>query len=272
MAWLQSDSKLRNHQKVEAAAEDLGISKIEFIGHLHLMWWWVIEYKEKGLVTPYGNIKDDEKELAIAKLLAKGAEWDKDPITFYNTLVKYAWIDVLDNGDVEIHDWNELSGKYSIRKEQAKERQRKFRAKQKAKDEFYNPKQIDMEAEVWDNEVEIVESVSTTNKSDTATLNQRLFASLTRTIRGNWDNMPSNERGRYNQAVGQLAEINADPEEIPVRYKHYVMKYGSTPTPQALVNNWGDLAKQPIQLSKDELSKLNKKAREGGSLDAWANE
>ena len=102
--------------------------------------------------------------------------------------------------------------------------------------------------------------------------NQRLFASLTRTIRGNWDNMPSNERGRYNQAVGQLAEINADPEEIPVRYKHYVMKYGSTPTPQALVNNWGDLAKQPIQLSKDELSKLNKKAREGGSLDAWANE
>ena len=49
MAWLQSDSKLRNHQKVEAAAEDLGISKIEFIGHLHLMWWWVIEYKEKGL-------------------------------------------------------------------------------------------------------------------------------------------------------------------------------------------------------------------------------
>ena len=99
-----------------------------------------------------------------------------------------------------------------------------------------------------------------------------MFASLTRTIRGNWDNMPSNERGRYNQAVSQLAEINADPEEIPVRYKHYVMKYGSTPTPQALVNNWGDLAKQPIQLSKDELSKLNKSAREGASLDDWANE
>ena len=137
MAWLQSDSKLRNHQKVEAAAENLGISKIEFIGHLHLMWWWVIEYKEKGLVTPYGNIEDTEKELAIAKLLAKGAEWEEDPLTFYKTLVKYAWIDVLDNGDIEIHDWNELSGKYSIRKEQAKERQRKFRSKQKSNDEFY---------------------------------------------------------------------------------------------------------------------------------------
>jgi len=129
-----------------------------------------------------------------------------------------------------------------------------------------------MEAEVWDGKAEIVESVSTIDRGEGATLNQRLFSSLTRTIRGGWDDMPQNERGRYNQAVGQLAEINADPEEIPVRYKHYVMKYGSTPTPQALVNNWGDLAKQPVKLSNDELSKLNKKAREGGSLDSWANE
>jgi len=225
------------------------------------------------------RIKEEEKELAIAKLLAKGAEWEKDSLTFYNTLVKYAWIDVLDNGDIEIHDWNELSGKYSIRKEQAKERQRKFRSKQKANDEFYNAKQIDMEAEVWDSSVvtvestdqQIVENVATVVKTKEATLHQRLFASLTRTIRGNWDDMPRNERGRYNEAVGQLSDINADPEDIPIRYKHYVMKYGSTPTPQALVNNWGDLAKQPVKLSNDELGKLNKKAREGASLDDWAN-
>ena len=131
---------------------------------------------------------------------------------------------------------------------------------------------MDMEAEVWDGKTEIAEVVSENTKTSEATLSQRIFSSLTRTIRGGWDDMPQNERGRYNQATSQLVEINADPEQIPIRYKHYVMKYGSTPTPQALVNNWGDLAKQPIQLSKDELSKLNKKAREGGSLDAWANE
>ena len=272
MAWLQSDSRLRNHHKVEASAEDLGISKVQFIGHLHLLWWWVIEYKEKGVISPYGKVDESEKELHIAKLIAKGAEWTGEATDFYEVLVRYAWIDVLDNGDVEIHDWNELSGKYSIKKEQTRERQRKYRARQKAKDEFYNPKQMDMEAEVWDGKTEIAEVVSENTKTSEATLSQRIFSSLTRTIRGGWDDMPQNERGRYNQATSQLVEINADPEQIPIRYKHYVMKYGSTPTPQALVNNWGDLARQPIQLSKDELNKLNKSQREGASLDDWANE
>lgn len=274
MAWLQSDSKLRNHFKLEASAEDLGITKVQFIGHLHLLWWWVIEYKEKGVISPYGLIDETDKESHIAKLLARGAEWEGDVKEFFEVLVQYKWIDVLDNGDVQIHDWNELSGKYSIKKEQGRERARRFRERKKAKeqDEFYNPKQMDMEAEVWDGKTEIVETISETNTSSEATKHQRLFASLTRTIRGNWDDMPKNERGRYNDAVGQLAEINADPEQIPIRFKHYVLKYGSTPTPQALVNNWGDLARQPIQLSKDELGKLNKSAREGASLDDWANE
>lgn len=281
MAWLQSESKLREHPKVQAASADLEISKVQFIGHLHLLWWWVIEYKEKGIIAPYGQIDEKERTKAIANLIARAAEWEGDVLEFYQILVKHAWIDVLENGNVEIHDWNELSGKYSIKKEQAKERQRKFRAKQKSKDEFYNPKQMDMEAEVWDGDVDIIrtdgvqETVSEKNVSEEANLNKRLFASLTSTIRGSWNDMTDNERGKYNHAVGQLAAINADPQEIPVRYKHYVMKYGKTPTPQALLNNWGDLAKQPINLSQKELEKINQQSRQIAqeeSLNDWMNE
>ena len=87
MAWLQSDSRLRNHHKVEASAEDLGISKVQFIGHLHLLWWWVIEYKEKGIISPYGQVDESEKEFHISRLIAKGASGQEKLLTFTKYLL-----------------------------------------------------------------------------------------------------------------------------------------------------------------------------------------
>ena len=43
MAWIKSDQSLANHPKLILLARALGISKVEALGHLHLLWYWVLE-------------------------------------------------------------------------------------------------------------------------------------------------------------------------------------------------------------------------------------
>jgi len=274
MAWLQSETKLRNHPKLQVTAQELGITKVEMLGHLHLFWYWVLEYNENGNLKVLGDTEELQKQF-LANAIAEGAEWKGDPIQLFDVLVKNKWIDCI-GGQYRIHDWNDLSGKYAIQKEQAKERQKRYRERIKAKedkDEFFNPNQMDRETEVWD-EKTVVTDLEPTNKVE-ATLSQTIFAALTRTIRGNYKNMTEHERGRYNAATAQLVSINANPADIEIRYNHYIQAYGRKPTPSALVSHWGDLASQPINLSSREREKLTSqkiKAMEQQDLDDWANQ
>ncbi len=270
MAWLQSETKLRSHPKLKITAQQLGITKVEMIGYLHLFWYWILEYHEDGNLKTYGNTDDDKKQF-LAEVISEGAEWTGEPMVFFDALLDNCWIDE-ENGRYTIHDWNDLSGKYAIQKEQTRLRQAKHRAKNKKKidDEFYNPSQIDTQAEVWDGDIEIIDPEPSTQNNTS----QTIFAALTRTIRGNWDNMTENERGRYNAATAQLVAVNATPEDIEVRYNHYIQAYGRKPTPSALVSHWGDLASQPINLSNKDREKLTTakiKQMEAQDLKEWAD-
>ena len=42
MAWIKSDQSLANHPKLILLARELQISKVEALGHLHLLWYWVL--------------------------------------------------------------------------------------------------------------------------------------------------------------------------------------------------------------------------------------
>jgi len=270
MAWLQSESKLRSHPKLQITATELGITKVEMIGHLHLFWYWILEYHEDGNLKTYGNSIEDKRKF-LAEAVSEGAEWTGDPIKFFDTLVKYAWIDEKDE-QFSVHDWNDLSGKYAIQKEQTRQRAKKFRDKKKNGD-FYNPKQMDMEAEVWDQPTKVIEPVKTDAKE--ATLSQAIFSVLTQTIRGSYKDMTDNERARYNAATQQLVQINANPDDIPIRYSHYIQSYGRKPTPHALVTHWGDLADKPINLSskeREKLTTLKLEEMKNQDLQQWATE
>lgn len=273
MAWLQSETKLRNHPKLQVTAQELGITKVEMLGHLHLFWYWVLEYNENGNLKVLGDTEELQKQF-LANAIAEGAEWKGDPIQLFDVLVKNKWIDCI-GGQYRIHDWNDLSGKYAIQKEQAKERQKRYRERIKAKedkDEFFNPNQMDRETEVWDEKTQVTDLAPADRVE--SSLSQTIFAALTRTIRGNWKNMTENERGRYNAATAQLVSINANPADIEIRFNHYIQAYGRKPTPSALVSHWGDLATQPINLSPKEREKLTSqkiKAMEQQDLDDWAN-
>ena len=83
MAWLQSETKLRSHPKLKITAQQLGITKVEMIGYLHLFWYWILEYHEDGNLKTYGNTDDDKKQF-LAEVISEGAEWTGEPMVFFD--------------------------------------------------------------------------------------------------------------------------------------------------------------------------------------------
>ena len=102
MAWIKSDQSLANHPKLILLARELGISKVEALGHLHLLWYWVLEYADDG-------------ELKYLDLIPDACEWSGNPQIFLDALVKYNFIDTTYDPEdsyteYHVHDWLDYSG------------------------------------------------------------------------------------------------------------------------------------------------------------------
>lgn len=123
MPWIQSHSVLRNHKKVREAARELGISRVQLIGHLHLLWHSVIDLCEDGDISCW-SIED----------ISFYAEWQKDPSLFFNAC-KDRFIDVKGrkNSVKIVHDWLEYSWTYLERKYHTSNPQRLEKIKEKYK-------------------------------------------------------------------------------------------------------------------------------------------
>lgn len=104
MAWIQSDQTLRDHPKVKRAARLLEIPRPQMLGHLHLLWWWAVDYAPDGDLTDY-----DPDEIADA------AMWDGDPEAFVGALIDCgrSGPGLLDaaGGVLAIHDWDDHAGR-----------------------------------------------------------------------------------------------------------------------------------------------------------------
>lgn len=105
MPWLKSHSELRNHPKVAKAARLLGVSMPQVIGHLHMLWWWAMDY------APSGNLSD-----FVAEDIAIGAGWEGDPEVFLDALLesgmgsKSGFLERTPEG-LAIHDWDDHGGR-----------------------------------------------------------------------------------------------------------------------------------------------------------------
>jgi hypothetical protein len=111
MAWLESHQELARHPKMRRFARVAGISIPTAIGHMHLLWWWAMDYAQNGDITRYTS--DD---------IADAVFWEGEPDALFKALVDSGFLDSLD-GSTVIHDWQEYAGK---RLEQmAKDRDRK---------------------------------------------------------------------------------------------------------------------------------------------------
>ena len=123
MAYTESHQSLARHPKTLRLMRRLGTSRAETIGHLHMFWWWCLDYAPDGDLTSFDN-----EELATA------AEWEGDADTFANAMIDAGFVDD-DDALRYVHDWQEYGGKLLRRKESNKERMRETRAAYKPRSE-----------------------------------------------------------------------------------------------------------------------------------------
>jgi hypothetical protein len=97
MAWIESHQTLLNHPKLLMVCQTLGVDRPTMIGHLHILWWWCIDYAIDG-----------ELHFTNAQI-SQGAGWTQDADLFVNALVEARFID-RDQSGLRIHDWLDFCG------------------------------------------------------------------------------------------------------------------------------------------------------------------
>jgi len=264
MAWIKSDQSLANHPKLILLARELGITKVKALGHLHLLWYWVLEYADDG-------------ELKYLDLLPDACEWEDDPQKFIEALIKYEFIDQIGEKYV-IHDWLDYSGAFyekklynRIKKQESRE---KIQEKQEHLDNltsFDNDlTKVDgqglREDKIREDKIRVEESISGLATQDEVSSNRDLvFETLAEVCGYDWKGvMTKDERGRLNKAVKQLKDIDATPEDIQLRAKNFVMAYGFHPQPQSITSMWTKLQTNQLKLTKNQLEQLQKNALQEG--------
>jgi hypothetical protein len=135
MAYTESHQSLARHPKTLRLMRRLGTSRAETIGHLHLFWWWCLDYAPDGDLTPFDN-----EEIAIA------AEWEGDADIYASAMISAGFIDD-DDAVRSVHDWPDYGGKLLARKESNKNRMRETRAAYKSSTETHGSSDVSARAD-----------------------------------------------------------------------------------------------------------------------------
>lgn len=120
MAWIKSSQELARHPKVKKLARILGINVPQAIGHLHLLWWWALDFAQDGDLSSY-----EPEDIAEA------AGWEGDAAEFVKALVDakgpsgHGFLD--DDDGLRVHDWEEYAGALLVRRKKNAEYKRASR-------------------------------------------------------------------------------------------------------------------------------------------------
>jgi hypothetical protein len=264
MAWIKSDQSLANHPKLILLARELGITKVKALGHLHLLWYWVLEYADDG-------------ELKYLDLLPDACEWEDDPQKFIEALIKYEFIDQIGEKYV-IHDWLDYSGAFYEKKLYNRIKKQESREKiQERQEHLDNLTSFDNDLTKVDGQtlredkIRVDKIREDKNNSGLATQDgvssnrDMIFETIAEVCGYDWKGvMTKDERGRLNKAVKQLKDIGATPEDIQLRAKNFVLAYGFHPQPQSITSMWTKLKSEQPKLTKKELEQVKKQAVQQG--------
>lgn len=125
MAWIESHQTLGRHPKVEKLAKILKIHKAQAIGHLHLLWWWCLDYAQDGSLISLTNSD-----------IADAAGWTKQPDLFIEAMLtcgvtRDGFLERSGSGFV-IHDWHQYAGRLIEKRRVDYERLKRFRGATKS--------------------------------------------------------------------------------------------------------------------------------------------
>ena|SRR3990167_2404249 len=98
MAWIESHQTLRDHPKTLSVMDTLGISRPAAVGHLHLFWWWCMDYAEQGDLSRYTPAQID-----------RAAEWTGKAGKFTEAMIDAGFFN-RDGDKITVHDWLDFCG------------------------------------------------------------------------------------------------------------------------------------------------------------------
>ncbi len=159
MAWIKSEQALGQHPKLKLLANELKITIPQAVGHLHLLWWWAVDYAENGDITRYKDF------------VPFSAQWEGEPTDFTNALIKHGWIDDKD-GKLFIHDWVEYTGALIEIRQKDAERKRQSRQRANAKNSTNKFAKSSNETREWTSQADIKESAEIPVEYEVVNLNK----------------------------------------------------------------------------------------------------
>ena len=94
MAWIESHQSLARHPKMRRLARKLGVSTPTAIGHLHLLWWWALDYAPDGELSGVDTVDIED-----------AMEWTGEPGVMCRALITTGFVDDDGDGGLWLHDW-----------------------------------------------------------------------------------------------------------------------------------------------------------------------
>jgi len=110
MPWIESHSNLGRHPKTRRLCRLLNLSLPTAIGHLHLLWYWTLEFAPDGCLAGY-----------TAQDIADGAYWEGDCERFVEALLAAGFLEDR-GGALVVHDWRDYAGRLLADRERKRAR------------------------------------------------------------------------------------------------------------------------------------------------------
>lgn len=117
MAWLQIHQSLKEHRKEYAVADHLDIELPHAMGLIISFWLWALDNAPTGSLGSISN-----------RMIARAARWNGNSDDLVDAFKSAELLDENEDGELEIHDWNDYAGTLIERRESERQRSRDRRA------------------------------------------------------------------------------------------------------------------------------------------------
>jgi hypothetical protein len=235
MAYIESHQEIGKHPKTIKAARILGITVPTMIGHLHLLWWWCMDYAQDGDITGI-----DPQDIADA------VQWTSDGCLFIDALVscgrpnESGFIDQIDDRII-VHDWDDYVGKIIKKRKEDAARKRDARLSLKSPKDVHKTSKgrpVDVRGTVPNltvpnltkpslstretvdanaSEREMVDASQDETTQDDARRKTQIRAVIVE----QWGQPDKPERSKWNAGIQQIADTRYTIDEIRIAFAAY---------------------------------------------------
>jgi hypothetical protein len=282
MTYIQVHQSLLTHRKTYRMAKLLERDPFYVVGLLIAFWAWAVDNAPNGQI-----FEEDHDVLADVLHISEHNGYVTGSVTkIIEVMLQTRFLDVHENGDIFIHDWDDYVGRLIDGRAKNAAKQRAWRARQKAEKAPEPSPQKPKEKRNWLRNRDATSYVTDKNRIENSSSNSGNNSSVgtnttvtTITTLANAPDKPVRARNEiydalveiigpepttptaqrfYGKCSAELRKAGATPDEMRLRAPRYALMFPNTRlTPSALAKWWDSLADEPKVTSVPHNSNRN---------------